>query len=227
MYGAECTGGSCVSLTNTQQGDAGAYTCTADNGVGAPHAANIFLTVQYPPQISSSQDKQVQQHQGEVRLECEVEGEPKPVVTWHKNTQQVFPSNTVKIKESEAKNYLVLLDASSSSSFGNYSCLAKNILGEAKKYIEVHGRPSSAVFSIMDSKPTRTHYYLVWDVKSPTPILEYRLLYRKIIKQGQMRGTYEGDDWTNVIIPGDQFNTGIQTQVKLSVHLGPPPPVWE
>ena len=37
-----------------------------------------------------------------------------------------------------------------------------------------------------------------------------------------MRGTYEGDDWTNVIIPGDQFNTGIQTQVKLSVHLGPP-----
>ena len=46
MYGAECTGGSCVSLTNTQQGDAGAYTCTADNGVGAPHAANIFLTVQ-------------------------------------------------------------------------------------------------------------------------------------------------------------------------------------
>jgi len=29
---------------------------------------------------------------------------------------------------------------------------------------------------------SRTHYYLVWDVKSPTPILEYRLLYRKIIK---------------------------------------------
>ena len=34
-----------------------------------------------------------------------------------------------------------------------------------------------------------------------------------------MRGTYEGDDWTNVIIPGDQSHTGIQTQVEVSVYF--------
>ena len=30
-----------------------------------------------------------------------------------------------------------------------------------------------------------------------------------------MRGSYEGDDWTNVIIPGSDFDIGKNIQVEL------------
>ena len=46
LLGSSCAGGSCISVTNVRQADGGAYMCTADNGVGTPHTANIFLTVQ-------------------------------------------------------------------------------------------------------------------------------------------------------------------------------------
>ena len=49
-----------------------------------------------------------------------------------------------------------------------------------RKYIEVHGRPTSAVFHTKAMVPGKTSYELSWEVESFVTIQEYRLLYRRI-----------------------------------------------
>ena len=49
-----------------------------------------------------------------------------------------------------------------------------------RKYIEVHGRPTSAVFHSKEMVPGKTSYELSWEVESFVSIQEYRLLYRRI-----------------------------------------------
>jgi len=176
--------------------------CTANNEVGSPHSASIFLTVQYAPVIKTSNKTPEHRHgRGLTRLECDLQGEPKPSLTWFKNSQLINPSPAVKIQESKTKHTLILRD-STPASFGNYSCVAKNSLGESRLFMEVHGRPSTATFSAQDCKLMRDEYLLVWEVRSESKILEYRLLYRKIKKSEEK---YSGEDWTNVIIPGSEI----------------------
>ncbi len=49
-----------------------------------------------------------------------------------------------------------------------------------RKHIEVHGRPTPAVFRSSAEAGGRSEYTLVWTVDSYSPIEEYRLLYRQI-----------------------------------------------
>ena len=37
-------------------------------------------------------------HAGDIKLECEVEGEPKPTVSWFRNTYKIEASNAIKIQ---------------------------------------------------------------------------------------------------------------------------------
>ena len=49
-----------------------------------------------------------------------------------------------------------------------------------RKHIEVHGRPTPAVFRSSPDAGGRSTYQLLWTVDSYSPIQEYRLLYRQI-----------------------------------------------
>ncbi|KAG8231167.1 hypothetical protein J437_LFUL004996 [Ladona fulva] len=64
--------------------------------------------------------------------------------------------------------------------FGNYSCVADNVLGRAKKYMELSGRPSPAQFRSAPFSRARHSYNLTWLVDSYPPLEEVRLLYRKL-----------------------------------------------
>lgn len=66
------------------------------------------------------------------------------------------------------------------SDFGNYSCIVSNSLGRDKKYIELSGKPGPArIISPQYSNPHE--YELKWVVPSVFPILEVRILYRKMM----------------------------------------------
>ena len=54
------------------------------------------------------------------------------------------------------------------------------LLFDSRKHIEVHGRPSAAVFLLEGGRAGKTFYLLSWQVQSSAAILEYRLLYRRI-----------------------------------------------
>lgn len=65
--------------------------------------------------------------------------------------------------------------------FLNYSCVADNSLGRAKKYIEVSGRPGPAEFHSPVYSRSRDTYNLTWTVESVPQLEEIRLLYRKLM----------------------------------------------
>merc|ERR1711963_1108459 len=193
--------------------DAGRYTCRADNGVGSPATAQIDLQVLYEPEIEVEAEKV---HSGvgkEAHLTCIVHGEPKPSVRWYKENSELSSNERIKIesKESSHRHTLILRGLASQRDFGNYSCVAENTLGSSKRHIEVHGRPTPAVFRNKPHQGGKNSFRLVWTVDSYSRIEEYRLLYRQIkafhpddMRGGGLSGVVgnSGSDWTNVIIPG-------------------------
>jgi len=192
--------------------DDGRYTCTADNQVGRPAKAHIDLKVLYEPEIDVEAEKV---HSGlgkEAHLTCIVHGEPRPTVRWFKENNELKSTNRIQIesKESSHRHTLKLMGLASPQDFGNYSCVAENSLGSSKRHIEVHGRPTPAVFRKKPHQSGKNSYRLVWTVDSYTPIQEYRLLYRQIKPFHPNDGSGSGlniagggNDWTNIIIPGD------------------------
>ena len=64
------------------------------------------------------------------------------------------------------------VDTFSLSSYKNYFV--------CRKHVEVHGRPTSALFHSNKMSAGKNSYELSWEVQSFVPIQEYRLLYRKI-----------------------------------------------
>lgn len=66
------------------------------------------------------------------------------------------------------------------SDFGNYSCTVVNSIGKEKKYIELSGKPGPPI--ITSPGYSNPHEYnLTWNVQSVFPILEVRILYRRMM----------------------------------------------
>jgi hypothetical protein len=64
--------------------------------------------------------------------------------------------------------------------FQKYRMRILHLAYHYRRHIEVHGRPTPAVFRKKPHQASKKSYLLVWTVDSYTPIQEYRLLYRQI-----------------------------------------------
>jgi len=198
-------------ISSVSREDGGIYTCTASNGVGTPASASITLQVLYPPEIELETDRVHSGINKEAHLTCKVQGNPAPSVSWYRDSNLLSQTGTTSFSREDNRHTLILRSIRSGTDFGNYSCVASNSLGTFKKHIEVHGRPTAAVFRSKPNTHQDQSYQLSWSVDSYSPIEEYRLLYRKIKPyHGPIDSSFplgEGD-WTNVIIPGDLSNSG-------------------
>jgi len=210
------------TISNVDRFHAGKYTCRADNGVGLEATAKIALQVLYEPEIEVESEKV---HSGvgkEAHLTCIVHGEPRPTVRWFKENTELRPSGIgssihpkifIESKENTHRHTLVLRGLVNKNDFGNYSCVAENSLGTSKRHIEVHGRPTMAVFRNKPHQSGAHSFQLVWTTDSYSPIEEYRLLYRQIKPTNHPDdGFAAGSDWTNIIIPGESRIGGSSTQ---------------
>ena len=69
----------------------------------------------------------------QVRLECDVTGEPRPAVTWYREEERLNISGRLAGQELEVggqvwRHVLTITDLSDRD-YGNYSCLAANKVG--------------------------------------------------------------------------------------------------
>ncbi|XP_059482890.1 lachesin isoform X2 [Neocloeon triangulifer] len=180
LFGGEKTvEGFSLTLDQVDRHQAGVYQCSANNGVGPPATIDINLTILYPPEI---QVERSWVHSGEgfeAQLVCIVHSDPPAVVNWHHESFSL-QENDRRHMETHGIKHTLSIRQVQQSDFGNYSCVADNSLGRAKKYMELSGRPSPVTFLSEAYSRGRDYYNLSWEVTSWPPLLEVKLVWRRV-----------------------------------------------
>ncbi|XP_019617124.1 PREDICTED: basement membrane-specific heparan sulfate proteoglycan core protein-like [Branchiostoma belcheri] len=85
-------------IPRTSRQDAGIYQCTADNGLQPVAVGTVTLEVMYPPFINPSMDDKVTalHDDDDFSLNCLVEGNPKPKVTWRRKGTKLYWKNPLR-----------------------------------------------------------------------------------------------------------------------------------
>jgi len=180
--------------------DGGTYICTADNGVGPPVTATITCNIIYAPEIEVDKEWV---HGGvgeEAVLSCLVYGAPPPSLRWYRETMVLDRSEHRLMEQFGARHRLVLAGVSQQD-FGNYSCFAENDLGRSRGYIHLSGKPNTPVVRSHEQGMFSDRYNLTWGVDSYSPVIGYRLIYRKSTVGGSPVFDVRSR-WHNIVLPG-------------------------
>lgn len=103
-------------------------------------------------------------------------------VAWYKDTMQILPTERLMIETRGAKHSLVIRGVIPTD-FGNYSCVASNLLGKERRVVTLTGRPRPVSFQSPSVGQWRDKYNISWTVKSLSPIEEYKLYYKLVSPQ--------------------------------------------
>ncbi|XP_066264071.1 muscle M-line assembly protein unc-89-like isoform X4 [Branchiostoma lanceolatum] len=114
--------------------DAGNYICKVTNSEGEVSCDFNFNVNRKPcpPEFLTKPRSGIIDEGTNHSFECELGGEPLPVVTWHKEGKQLSQDDRIRIRTEENKAFLSLLPTEMADS-GKWSIIAKNVRGQ-KKY---------------------------------------------------------------------------------------------
>jgi len=127
---AEVLSGGVLRITRVTGTEAGSYVCTATNTAGRATILTT-LTIQKPPTVRLQPSGSLQIVIGRpLRLECLVEGEPRPSIVWRKIGQQ-------GPREVSRGNALFEVRSVGRSDEGTYACLASSPAGEVEERVQV------------------------------------------------------------------------------------------
>ncbi|XP_002042971.2 leucine-rich repeats and immunoglobulin-like domains protein 1 isoform X1 [Drosophila sechellia] len=168
-----------LSIENVDRHKGGVYICTANNRVGQPASSQVVLHVLFSPEISVERSVVFSGEGHEATLVCIVHGETQPEVIWFKDTMQLDTTER-HIMETRGSRHTLIIRKVHPQDFGNYSCVAENQLGKARKTLQLSGKPNVAVFNSPPISQYKDRYNISWAVDSHSPIEEYKLSYRKL-----------------------------------------------
>ncbi|KAK2713866.1 hypothetical protein QYM36_009677, partial [Artemia franciscana] len=134
--------GHTMNITRINREHMGTYTCIADNGIPPPAFKNFIIEVHFPPLIRI-QNQMIGIVSGSLGLlECYVEAFPEAVCYWERSDGKLVENSAkhqIEIRDFDRyKVYMSLnLTVTSSSDYGRYQCIAKNIMGSTKGLLSV------------------------------------------------------------------------------------------
>ncbi|XP_077463990.1 hemicentin-1 [Stigmatopora argus] len=137
-------GGRVLQIPRTQAEDSGRYTCVAVNEAGED-SIQYDVRVLFPPTIrgihSDLPDEVIVLANKTTLLECHVDGNPTPKITWFKDSEQVNPDDGHRILANGRT--LQVLKAQVADT-GRYVCVADNVAGSVEKSfnLNVHVPPT-------------------------------------------------------------------------------------
>ncbi|OCT72269.1 hypothetical protein XELAEV_18035241mg [Xenopus laevis] len=123
-----------LEITGITREQSGIYECSASNDVSAPDVRRVKLTVNYPPYILDAQNIGAPLgHRG--ILQCEASAVPAADFFWYKEDKRLSDSwRGVKVENRETVSRVTFLNVSEQD-YGNYTCMAKNLLGHSNASI--------------------------------------------------------------------------------------------
>ncbi|XP_053381213.1 hemicentin-1-like [Mercenaria mercenaria] len=127
-----------------QETDEGWYTCVVGNTAGTI-SKEVFVDVQVPPRILSTNSPQSAPVQSQVTLTCQSVGDPVPTLQWINPSGHVIsPGSTYQIMD----NVLRIMSVSKED-VGNWTCKYCNLLGcdSAVVKINLEGMPAIISFT--------------------------------------------------------------------------------
>ncbi|KAL2717682.1 neurotrimin-like isoform X3 [Vespula squamosa] len=171
--------GDYITIYKVGRHDVGIYQCLADNGMNNPPHSAINLVVNYAPEIEVEREIV---HTGagvESEITCIVHAHPPANVTWYKNQKELPKRGRISRKENKLR-YTLRIMHTSEQDLGEYTCQAKNELGQANRTISLTGAPSQAtIYSAEIMRDENDSFILKWHLESYSPITQYILKYRR------------------------------------------------
>ncbi|XP_072945606.1 hemicentin-2-like [Epargyreus clarus] len=160
--------------------NAGFYKCKAVNTVGED-SHKIEIIVQSPPTVVVTNQSDPVKISDQVTLECKVTGNPLPEVRWMKDGLQIVTNKKYNIFRDNTLRFMASLEDK-----GNYTCEARNDIGEASntttlnvygpvkivppKYFGLNLEPGSDMELLCDASGSPTPK-ITWKFFSYRPLL--------------------------------------------------------
>ena len=85
--------------------------------------ANMYFCFLVYPQVTQNPENVTITEGKQVKMECQFSGDPKPVITWQKDTKTLFRDANIKITDSGNGSVLTINNAAGENS-GRYRCVA-------------------------------------------------------------------------------------------------------
>ncbi|XP_019904855.2 hemicentin-1 isoform X2 [Esox lucius] len=124
--------GQMLELKGAEVSDTGQYVCKAKNVAGQVDK-NFHLNIYVPPSISGSvEEKVVETISNPVTFACDATGIPPPSLAWQKNGRTIENSESLELYILSGGSKLQISRSQLSDS-GNYTCVASNVEGKARK----------------------------------------------------------------------------------------------
>jgi len=115
-----------LNIASSQLSDSGTWTVIAENGLGQVERKQIELNVHpssLPITVTVGYEKDVLNEGEEIKLTCEVQGYPIPVIRWYKNNVPLSSrGNRIQIFD----DHSLVITGTSTIDGGSYSCRATN-----------------------------------------------------------------------------------------------------
>jgi len=115
-----------LNIASSQLSDSGTWTVIAENGLGQVERKQIELNVHpssLPITVTVGSEKDVLNEGEEIKLTCEVQGYPIPVIRWYKNNVPLSSrGNRIQIFD----DHSLVITGTSTIDGGSYSCRATN-----------------------------------------------------------------------------------------------------
>ncbi|XP_061594740.1 hemicentin-1 [Cololabis saira] len=152
--------------------DAGTYTCVAENSVGTIKSLG-FVHVKEPPIIDGDlHSNRIEPLGGNAILNCEVRGDPPPLIQWSKNGINIHISNRIR----QLDNGSLAIYGTVGEDAGNYMCVATNDAGVVERSVTLtlQSAPSISVEPVATVVDAGTTVVLNCQAEGePTPAIEW------------------------------------------------------
>ncbi|XP_029429230.1 neurotrimin-like isoform X2 [Rhinatrema bivittatum] len=128
-------------ITREQSGQ---YECSAANDVAAPDVQKVKVTVNYPPYISDAKSTGATLGQKGI-LQCDASAVPSADFYWYKEDKRLMDGNKgLSMETKDTFSRLTFFNVSEQD-YGNYTCVAINMLGQTNASIILYEETTAAL----------------------------------------------------------------------------------